>query len=194
MTRRALLLLTAGLVGLVACTGAPSAGTAVTQPPPRSTDVAVQATRAVDGRAVPVASRSTTNRAAIAPLPGMIVHKSPSCGCCGKWVEHMRGAGFAVEVNHTDDLEPIKKRLGVPLGKGSCHTTEVGRLVIEGHVPAEDIKRLLAANDGSRGLVLPGMPAGSPGMEMPNGRVQRFTVEKINADGSTTPFATHGEQ
>ncbi|MFZ5656213.1 MAG: DUF411 domain-containing protein [Pseudomonadota bacterium] len=126
-------------------------------------------------------------------LPKVLVHKSPSCGCCGLWVEHMRQAGFEVQVHDTDELEPIKKRLGVPLGKGSCHTAEVGGLVVEGHVPAADIKRLLAANDGARGLVLPGMPAGSPGMEMPDGRVQRYTVEKVSADGSTTPFATHGE-
>ncbi|GAB2519305.1 DUF411 domain-containing protein [Lysobacter humi (ex Lee et al. 2017)] len=128
-----------------------------------------------------------------AALPKVVVHKSPSCGCCGLWVKHMREAGFSVDVRNTDNLEPVKKRLGVPLGKGSCHTAQVGTLVVEGHVPAGDIKRLLAANDGAKGLVLPGMPAGSPGMEMPDGRVQRYTVEKINADGSTSPFATHGE-
>lgn len=127
-----------------------------------------------------------------AALPKVVVHKSPSCGCCALWVKHMREAGFSVDVRNTDNLEPVKKRLGVPLGMGSCHTAQVGTLVVEGHVPAGDIKRLLAANDGAKGLVLPGMPAGSPGMEMPDGRVQRYTVEKINADGSTSPFATHG--
>lgn len=105
----------------------------------------------------------------------------------------MREAGFSVDVRNTDNLEPVKKRLGVPLGKGSCHTAQVGTLVVEGHVPAGDIKRLLAANDGAKGLVLPGMPPGSPGMEMPDRRVQRYTVEKVNADGSTSPFATHRE-
>lgn len=128
-----------------------------------------------------------------ASLPKVLVHKSPSCGCCESWVAHMRKAGFTVAVDNTDDLEPIRKRLGVPLGKGSCHTAEIGGLIVEGHVPADDIKRLLAARDGARGLVAPGMPAGSPGMEMPDGRTPRYTVEKINADGSTTPFATHGE-
>lgn len=128
-----------------------------------------------------------------AALPVVLVHKSPTCGCCTAWVEHMRKAGFTVQVDDREELEPLKKRLGVPLGKGSCHTAEIDGLVIEGHVPAEDIKRLLAARGDARGLVLPGMPMGSPGMDVPGGQSQRYTVEKINADGSTSPFATHGE-
>lgn len=140
----------------------------------------------------PRAAAATPAPRRAAALPKMLVHRSASCGCCGGWVEHVRRHGFPVEVHMTDDLEPIKKRLGVPLGKGSCHTAEVGGLVVEGHVPAADIERLLAARDGSRGLVLPGMPLGSPGMESPDGMVQRYTVEKIGADGRTTPFATHG--
>lgn len=156
--------------------------------------------KAASASAVPVVA-ATAPRAATpaqpAPrstgkLPTVLVHKSPSCGCCGGWVEHMRDAGFTVQVNETDALEPIKKRLGVPAGKGSCHTAEVGRYVVEGHVPAEDIKRLIARNDDSRGLVLPGMPLGSPGMEMPDGRVQPYTVERVDAKGATHPFASHG--
>jgi hypothetical protein len=130
--------------------------------------------------------------AAPAGLPKVVVHRSPSCGCCGGWVDHMRRHGFPVEVRMTENLEPVKKRLGVPFGKGSCHTAEVAGLFVEGHVPAADVARLLAAPGGSRGLVLPGMPIGSPGMESPDGRVQRYTVEKVGADGRTTPFATHG--
>ena len=152
--------------------------------PPSATGAGVPAVVA----ASPVARAASTGA-----LPLVRVHKSASCGCCGLWVDHMRKHGFTVEVNETDDLEPIKKRLGVPLGKGSCHTAEVGRLVVEGHVPAGDVKRLLAMDGDARGLVLPGMPLGSPGMEMPDGRVQRYTVEKVNADGSTSPFATHGD-
>ena len=122
----------------------------------------------------------------------VVVHKSPSCGCCGLWVEHMQQAGFHVEVIDTDDLGPVKQRLGVPFGKGSCHTAEVGGYVVEGHVPAQDVLRLLAERPRARGLALPGMPLGSPGMEVPDGRVQPYTVELVAEDGSVTPFSQHG--
>ena len=123
----------------------------------------------------------------------MVVHKSASCGCCGLWVDHMRHAGFEVDVRNEDNLNPIKEALGVPYGKGSCHTAEVGGYVIEGHVPAEDVLRLLTEKPDGRGLVLPGMPAGSPGMEMPDGRVQPYAVELVAKDGSTSIFSRHGE-
>ena len=126
-----------------------------------------------------------------APHARMVVHKNESCGCCNGWVDHMRAAGFAVEVRNEDNLDPVKTRLGVPPGKGSCHTAEVGGYLIEGHVPAEDIRRLLAQRPDARGLVLPGMPLGSPGMEMPDGRSQPYTVELVLRDGSTRPYATH---
>lgn len=166
---------------LGACAGTP-------EPSAAEAHVAASSTRVP---AVP-AHVSGTPAATRATLPKVLVHKSPTCGCCTGWVEHLRRHGFAVDVRETGALEPIRKRLGVPAGKGSCHTAEVGGLVIEGHVPAGDIKRLLASPVDARGLVLPGMPMGSPGMEMPDGREQRYTVEKVNADGSTTPFATHG--
>ena len=189
MSRRTLIWLAGSLVTLVACAQGPGDSA------PAESSPATQASAPAAGSASD-ATPATANAAvtaSTATLPKVVVHKSASCGCCSLWVDHMREAGFTVEVRDTDNMEPIKKRLGVPLGKGSCHTAEVGKLVVEGHVPAADIKRLLAANDGAKGLVLPGMPAGSPGMEMPDGRVQRYTVEKINADGSTSPFATHGE-
>jgi hypothetical protein len=125
--------------------------------------------------------------------PRMIVHRSPTCGCCGLWVEHIQEAGFPVEVRETADLNPIKSRLGVPYGKNSCHTAEVDGYVIEGHVPAEDILRLLSERPKARGLVLPGMPLGSPGMEAPDGRVLSYTVELITEDGSTTAFRHVGD-
>lgn len=124
-------------------------------------------------------------------LPLVVVHKTPTCGCCGLWVDHVREAGFPVEVHDMDDLGPVKQRLGIPYGKGSCHTAEVDGYAIEGHVPAEDIKRLLAERPDARGLVLPGMPMGSPGMEMPDGRTQPYTVELVRPDGSTEAFASH---
>lgn len=125
--------------------------------------------------------------------PHVLVHKDPMCGCCGLWVDHLRKAGFEVEVRNEANLNPLKEKLGIPASKGSCHTAEVGGYVIEGHVPAEDIRRLLAEKPDARGLTVPGMPAGSPGMEVPNGHVQAYAVELIARDGSTRPFAVHGE-
>ncbi len=137
---------------------------------------------------------ATAQRPATAshPLPLLVVHKSASCGCCGLWVEHMRQAGFPLEVRNLDNVNPVKERLGVPLGKGSCHTAEVGGYFIEGHVPAEDVMRLLAEKPEGKGLVLPGMPAGSPGMETPDGRTQPYVVELVGEDGTTAAFAQHG--
>ncbi|WP_449280141.1 DUF411 domain-containing protein [Luteimonas changyuni] len=126
-----------------------------------------------------------------AALPRMSVHKTPTCGCCGAWVDRMKEAGFTVDVHDMDDLGPVKERLGVPYAKGSCHTAEIGGYVIEGHVPAADIKRLLEEKPDARGLVLPGMPLGSPGMEVPEGRQQPYTVELVRHDGTTEPFAQH---
>lgn len=125
-------------------------------------------------------------------MPVAIVHKSPTCGCCNAWIEHLRAAGFAVEVRETADLGPVKERLGVPHGMGSCHTAEIGGYVVEGHVPAGDIRRLLRERPRARGLVLPGMPIGSPGMEVPDGRVQPYTVQLVTPEGTTTAYSAHG--
>lgn len=146
----------------------------------------------------PVASEAAS--AAITPvtpvarhaLASVLVHKNPSCGCCELWVEHLRKAGYQVEVRDEEDLNAVKERLGVPYGKGSCHTAEVGGYIVEGHVPVEDIQRLLAEKPDARGLVLPGMPLGSPGMEAPDGTVKPYTVELVKRDGTTVAFAEHG--
>lgn len=127
-----------------------------------------------------------------AVLPPVTVYKSPSCGCCGKWVEHMRNAGFTVEVRDVDNVHPVKMRVGVPVGKGSCHTAEVAGYFLEGHVPAADVKRLVTEKPAAKGLAVPGMPAGSPGMEVPDGRIQPYDVELVATDGSTRPFSHHG--
>lgn len=126
-----------------------------------------------------------------ASLPVVLVYKSPTCVCCGAWVNHMRAAGFKVEVRDVDDLDTVKSRVGVPAGKGSCHTAEVGGYFVEGHVPAPAIKRLLAEKPDAKGLVVPGMPAGSPGMELPDGRVQPYVVELVSHDGTTSAFARY---
>ena len=124
-------------------------------------------------------------------LPLMVVHKSPTCGCCNSWIEHMRKAGFKVESRNVDDMSPVKARVGVPPAKGSCHTAEVGGYFIEGHVPAEDVKRLLAERPDAKGLTVPGMPGGSPGMELPDGSVHPYVVELVARDGTTSEFARH---
>lgn len=130
--------------------------------------------------------------AAPAPEPPLIhVHKDPSCGCCGQWVEHLRSNGFRVVVSESSDMGAVKARLGVPFGKGSCHTGEVEGYLVEGHVPARDIQRLLAERPQARGLVLPGMPIGSPGMEIPGAPVQPFVVELVKMDGETEAYSRH---
>lgn len=123
----------------------------------------------------------------------LVVTKNATCGCCSQWVDEMKRAGFAVEVHDVDNLDPIKTRLGIPVGKGACHTAEVGGYFVEGHVPAEDIKRLLKDRPNAKGLVLPGMPPGSPGMEMQDVEGRPYTVELVRADGSTEAFAEHGQ-
>ena len=125
--------------------------------------------------------------------PRVIVHKSPTCGCCALWVEHLVDAGFEVETrDHAPEaLNALKHELGIPPGKGACHTAQVGGYFVEGHVPAGDIKRMLSDRIDARGLVLPGMPMGSPGMEMPDGRTTPYAVESVHADGSTTVHMRH---
>ena len=103
----------------------------------------------------------------------------------------MRKAGFPVEARNENDMGAIKAQAGVPFGKGSCHTAMVGGYFIEGHVPAEDVRGLLAEKPDALGLVLPGMPMGSPGMEMPDGRSQPYTVQLVAKDGSTSAYAQH---
>lgn len=115
--------------------------------------------------AVPFAFRTTLALAAV--LPTAVIHSDPLCGCCGAWVEHLAEAGFPVEVRETSEMNRIKARLGVPGDLASCHTAEIDGYIVEGHVPADAIKRLLAERPDARGLSVPGMPIGSPGMEVP---------------------------
>ena len=139
-----------------------------------------------------LAATACKQRVASQGLPTMLVHKSEGCACCEGWVRHMQRAGFEVQVRNESNLDDIKTRVGVPVAKGSCHTAEVGGYFIEGHVPAEDVKRLLAQRPPAKGLVLPAMPLGSPGMEAPNGTVHPYTVELVLLSGDTVEFARHG--
>lgn len=127
-------------------------------------------------------------------LPTMTVYKSPSCGCCKLWIDHVKGAGFTVREVNTDDLATVKREMGLPVRLASCHTAVVGSYVVEGHVPADDVKRLLRDRPaGTRGIAVPGMPIGSPGMEQgPPSQYERYQVLAFTAAGETNVFATHG--
>jgi hypothetical protein len=126
---------------------------------------------------------------ALAGEPKIHVHKSPTCGCCTKWVAHLRENGFEVETTDLRDLRMVKAMAGIAPEQASCHTARVAGYVIEGHVPAEDIRRLLAERPGARGLTVPGMPKGSPGMEAPN--PEHYQVLLIDEEGETEVFAEH---
>jgi len=142
------------------------------------------------GGAVLLALRPSVSAAAPKPI-AITVYKDPSCGCCTKWVSHLQANGFAPEVHDRPDVEALKAGLGVPAALRSCHTAVVGKYVIEGHVPASDVKRLIAEKPaGTAGLAVPGMPAGSPGMEM-GARHDRYDVVAFSAAGSTRVFAQH---
>ena len=138
--------------------------------------------------ALALASATAT---AAAALPTLVVHKSAYCGCCKLWVEHMKQAGFKVEIVETEQLDAIKDRAGVPVDQRSCHTAEVGGYFVEGHVPAEDVKRLLKEKPKARGIAVAGMPMGSPGMEVPDGSKSPYKVMLVGADGKTQVFASH---
>lgn len=184
---------TMALGAAFALLGATAGCSASDQGSPVAATAAVAPAAASGQNTAAAADAGGTSPAIAAALPVVLVHKTPTCGCCGAWVEHMRAAGFPVQVEERADLEPVRQRLGVPYGKGSCHTAQVGGYFVEGHVPADDVKRLLAERPRARGLVVPGMPLGSPGMETPDGRVQPYTVERVEPDGTTTAYARHGQ-
>lgn len=148
------------------------------------------------GTLVACAQEPPTSAANGMPGPGAVpvvqTYKSPSCGCCDLWVEHMRAAGFEVQVTNTAELDRIRRRAGVPPGHGSCHTAEVSGYFIEGHVPADDVRRLLAERPEARGLMVPGMVLGSPGMEQGTLR-QPFEVLLVGSDGSTSVYSRHNQ-
>jgi len=117
----------------------------------------------------------------------MVVYHDPNCGCCSKWIEHLEQHGFAVEAVQETDMNAIKRRLGVPENLPSCHTATFGDYVIEGHVPAEAVQRLLAEKPDIAGIAVPGMPIGSPGMEHGDTR-HAFDVVSFDEAGRTTVF------
>ena len=127
---------------------------------------------------------------AVAAAEAVEVWKAPTCGCCTAWVDHLKGAGFTVTVHDVDDVEPVKAAHGVPRALRSCHTALVGGYVVEGHVPAADLRRLLAERPRAGGLAVAGMPQDAPGMDMNTGAP--FQVVLFGAPGGgTTVFASH---
>jgi hypothetical protein len=121
------------------------------------------------------------------------VYKSPLCGCCEDWVKHLRSNGFTVTVHDVEDTGVYRKRFGMPERFGSCHTGYIGGYAIEGHVPAADIRKLLATKPRAVGLAVPGMPVGSPGMEQ-GPRKDPFDVLIVKADGAASVFASYNKQ
>lgn len=132
--------------------------------------------------ALPVAAKES--------LPQVQVFKNPSCGCCGAWVDHMKAAGFAVNVTEVDDTAVARRKYGLPDRFGSCHTAVVAGYVVEGHVPAKDVKKLLAMKPVAVGLAVPGMPVGLPGMEM-GSRRDPYQVLLVAKDGRERVFSNY---
>lgn len=145
--------------------------------------------------------RSLLGALAALPLAGSLpawsatpihVFKNPSCGCCLAWIDHLKAAGFAVKVTDTDDTISVRQRLGMPDRFGSCHTATIEGYVLEGHVPASDVKRMLSQRPKALGLAVPGMPVGSPGMEYGD-RKDPYDVFLVERNGSATVFASYAK-
>lgn len=135
--------------------------------------------------------------AAVRDLPGrsaekkpvITVYKDPGCSCCKNWIQYLAKHGYRVDAKDTPDMAGIKRTLGVPERLTACHTALVNGYLIEGHVSAEDIDRLLAQKPRIAGIAVPGMPVGSPGMDAP--RTKRYQVIAFDKAGKTTVFSTH---
>jgi len=126
----------------------------------------------------------------VAQASEITVFRSPTCGCCGKWVEHMKTFGFQVQDNITEDMDAIEQQYGVPDKLRSCHTAIANGYVIEGHIPAEDVARLLNEKPDISGIAVPGMPVGSPGMESGD-YVEPYEVLSFTDSGEMAVFAAH---
>ena len=142
----------------------------------------------VSGALVVLAALPT--RAAIEPAKVVQLFKSATCGCCDNWANHMRSAGFAVQVTDVADMTAARKRLGMPDRFGSCHTAIIEGYAIEGHVPAIEVKRLLDMKVKAIGLAVPGMPPSAPGMDV-RGRRDPYQVLLIDASGQSSVFANY---
>lgn len=120
----------------------------------------------------------------------IMVYKSPTCGCCSEWVKHLQESGFKVMSHNVQDVGKYKEKANLPYGMGSCHTAFVDGYAIEGHVPASDIRRMLTEKTDIRGIAVPGMPIGSPGMEYGD-RKDAYQTISYTKDGHKSVFASH---
>lgn len=151
-------------------------------PPPVDESVAEQ----------PAVTAATPAQATVTALPAaataspVLVYKTPTCGCCSLWVDHLRASGFDVETRDLPSLTAVKDSLGVPMQLGSCHTAVVDGYVVEGHVPAAEIARMLQERPDVRGIAVPGMPLGSPGMEVPGRPADTYDVLSFGDNGTAT--------
>jgi hypothetical protein len=137
-------------------------------------------------------SASATPSISDAELPAVTVYSSPTCQCCSKWVDHLRANGFEVDEQNRNDMQQVKQHYNVPRELASCHTGVVGGYVVEGHVPADDLKRLLAERPNVAGITVPGMPVGSPGMEQGN-QQDPYNVLTFTQDGNANVFARYNQ-
>jgi hypothetical protein len=142
--------------------------------------------------AAAAASLLSAGRLVAADDAVITVHKDPTCGCCSGWVRHLQQAGFATNIVESRDLDPVKRRLGVPDDLAACHTAEVSGYVVEGHVPATAVKRLLAERPSATGLAVPGMPVGSPGME--GGEPETYDVVLFGPNGRRPYMRFRGDR
>lgn len=180
-------LLQSTVMGLTIITfGACTAPAADTSKATGSSSVAYGAPPTVASAATPTGTSTTSPTAQL-----VTVYKSPTCECCKKWVDHLRSSGFRVATVDQEDVTPVKQQYGVGEQVASCHTAVVGGYVVEGHVPAEDIKRLLLERPAVAGIAAPGMPVGAPGMEMPGNPGERYDVVSFDRLGNTRIFASH---
>lgn len=177
------LVVAAGIIGLVLGLQKEPAGTATTPG-----DGAALAT---DQTPVGAPVR-TASRLGPAPRPGVVqVFKSPTCGCCNEWVKHLEANGYTVEVQDRADMAAVKRELGLPGEMASCHTARIDGYVIEGHVPADDIDQLLAERPDVKGLAVPGMPVGSPGMEVEGQPADPYDVIAFDAAGRASVYSSY---
>lgn len=150
--------------------------------------VGLASTACSDANASAGAAAAATAAATVdTDLPTVLVYKTPTCGCCNGWVEHLEASGFTVDARNVTDIMTVKRDGGVPVQMSSCHTAIVDGYVVEGHVPADQIKRMLAERPEIAGIAVPGMPIGSPGMEGAN--AQPYQVLSFSHTGDPAVYA-----